>query len=82
MSWLGRCVLLILSKNIDTIIDHDVSINVNKLASKLNHYHVTKYLYTLMAHGADVNTIVSKMSPSSIAKNREKLLAYGANLTD
>ena len=72
-----------LSKNIDTIIDHDVSINVNKLASKLNHYHVTKYLlYTSMAHGADINTIVSKMSPSDIAENREKLLAYGANLTD
>ena len=74
--------MLILSKNIDIIIDHDVSINVNKLASKLNHYHVTKYLYTLMAHGVDINAIVSKMSPSDIAKNREKLLAYGANLTN
>lgn len=83
-------------ENLDVLLSHGANIDVDQLASKLEHHYDNMSMYnaegrtytiaddldTLLSHGANVDQLVSKLSSYEIAENLDTLISHGANKDD
>lgn len=71
-----------IAKNLNILLAHGASINVNELVLRLDPTDIVWWLDLLIAHGAkiDINKLVPRLDHEDVADKLNTLIAHGANI--
>ena len=66
--------------NIDTLLEHKAKIDLDEIASRLNHHDINYKFDAFIEHGANADKLAARMKPSEIADHLDDLIKHGAHI--